>query len=77
MLPTSAVPMNNTPLLSPSNIIRDVFLGNHSTRSRTSVFHSDLAVIQHSLILHGIPHQDMTLIQCRRALIHHIITGAC
>ncbi|KAK7029247.1 hypothetical protein R3P38DRAFT_2524753, partial [Favolaschia claudopus] len=73
---TSHLPMNNIPV-HPSEIIHDIFLGHHSTRARTSVFHADLTVIQHSLTLHGIPHQDMTLIQCRRALIHHIITGTC
>ncbi|KAK6988531.1 hypothetical protein R3P38DRAFT_3443898, partial [Favolaschia claudopus] len=73
---TSTVPMNNMPI-PPSDIIHDIFLGHHSTRARTSVFHADLPSIQHALSLHGIPHQDMTLMQCRRALIHHIITGTC
>ncbi|KAF8170541.1 hypothetical protein K438DRAFT_2024370, partial [Mycena galopus ATCC 62051] len=69
---TSAIPMNNTHIKS-SNTIHDIFLGHHSTRARTSVFHADLTVIQHALVLHGIPHQNMSLVQCRRALIHHII----
>jgi hypothetical protein len=68
--------MNNMHIKS-SNIIHDIFLGHHSTRARTSVFHTDLVVIQHALALHGILHQNMSLIQCRHALIHHIITGAC
>jgi hypothetical protein len=42
-----------------------------------SVFHTDLAVIRHALALHDTAHQNMSLIQCRRALIHHIITGTC
>ncbi|KAJ6543192.1 hypothetical protein DFH09DRAFT_1088894 [Mycena vulgaris] len=73
---SSSTPMNNM-FKSSLDIIRDIFLGHHITRSRTSVFHSDLPAIQHALQLHRIPHSDMTLIECRRALIHHIITGAC
>jgi hypothetical protein len=68
--------MNNTHIKS-SNIILDIFLGYYSTRARISVFHTDLAVIQHALAFHDITHQNMSLIQCRRALIHHIITGTC
>ena len=67
--------MNNMSL-NHLNIIRDIFLGHHTTRSRTSVFHADLPAIQHALALHGIHHHDMPLIDCRHALIHHIITGA-
>lgn len=68
--------MNNMSL-NHLNIIRDIFLGHHTTRSRTSVFHADLPAIQHALALHDIHHHDMPLIDCRHALIHHIITGAC
>lgn len=59
------------------NILRDIFLGHHSTRSRISVFHADLPTIKIALELHAIPHNDMTLIECRHALLHHIISGAC
>jgi hypothetical protein len=56
-------------------IIRDILLGHHVTRSRISVFNSDLQTIQQSLDLHAIPHTNMTLVQCRRALFtssyHH------
>jgi hypothetical protein len=30
-----------------------------------------------SLALHAIPYANMTLVQCRRVLLHHITTGAC
>ena len=68
--------MNNVPK-NRLNIIHDIFLGHHSIRSRISVFYADLTVIQYALALHGIPHQNMSIVQCRHALIHHILTGAC
>jgi hypothetical protein len=64
----SAIPMNNTYIKS-WNIILDIFLGHYSTRACTSVFHTDFAVIQHALALHDIAHQNMSLVQCCRALI--------
>ncbi|KAJ7898197.1 hypothetical protein B0H14DRAFT_2675275, partial [Mycena olivaceomarginata] len=73
---TSHNMLNNVPL-NATNIIRDIFLGHHATRVRTSVFHADLPALQHALALHGIPYADMNLSQCRHALIHHIITGTC
>ncbi|KAJ6531530.1 hypothetical protein DFH09DRAFT_1370526, partial [Mycena vulgaris] len=45
---TSSIPMNNMSMNS-LNIIRDIFIGHHSTRSRISAFHTDLPVIQHAL----------------------------
>ncbi|KAF7367943.1 ATP-dependent DNA helicase [Mycena sanguinolenta] len=48
--------------MTSSMMIRDVLLGHHVTRSRISVFHSDLCTIQRSLDLHAIPHTNMTLI---------------
>jgi hypothetical protein len=65
-----------TPLTSLT-LLRDILLGHHVTRSRISVFHADLSTIQRSLDLHAVPHATMTLVQCRRALLHHIATGAC
>ncbi|KAJ7234431.1 hypothetical protein C8J57DRAFT_1531590 [Mycena rebaudengoi] len=59
------------------NILRDIFTARHSTHSRISVFYSDLPTIHRALELHAIPHYEMTLIQCRHALIHHLATGAC
>jgi hypothetical protein len=59
------------------NILRDIFTAHHYTRSRISAFHSDLDTIQHALTLHTVPHHNMNLVQCRQALIHHLITGAC
>lgn len=58
-------------------LLRDILLGHHVTRSRISVFHADLSTIQRSLDLHAVPHASMTLVQCRRALLHHIASGAC
>jgi hypothetical protein len=58
------------------NLLCDVMLGNHVTRSRISVFHADLPAIQQSLDLHAVPHAGLTLIQCQY-LLHHIIAGAC
>ncbi|KAJ7822190.1 hypothetical protein B0H14DRAFT_2598709 [Mycena olivaceomarginata] len=63
--------------MTSSMIIRDILLGHHVSRSRISVFHSDLHTIQRSLDLNAIPHANMTLVQCRHALLHHITTGAC
>lgn len=65
--------MTNMTLLK---LLRDIFLGHHATRSRISVFHADLPTIQRSLGLHAIPYAGLTLIQCRRVLLHHIVTGA-
>ncbi|KAJ7258656.1 hypothetical protein C8J57DRAFT_1644624 [Mycena rebaudengoi] len=59
------------------NILRDIFTAHHCTHSRISVFYSDLKAIQRALALHTVPHQNMSLVQCRQALIHHLITGAC
>ncbi|KAJ7465543.1 hypothetical protein FB451DRAFT_1561364, partial [Mycena latifolia] len=58
-----------TPMTS-LNIIRDVFLGHHATRSRISVFHADLQTIHRALDLHAIPYLNLTLIECRQVLIH-------
>ncbi|KAJ6605893.1 hypothetical protein B0H10DRAFT_2075484 [Mycena sp. CBHHK59/15] len=58
-------------------ILRDIFLGHHATRSRISIFHSDLPTIKTALELHSIPSHNMSLIECRRALLHHILSGAC
>lgn len=46
-------------------------------RVRALQFFIPILVIQHALALHGIPHQNMNLVQCCRALIHHVITGDC
>jgi hypothetical protein len=59
------------------NLLRDILLGHHVTCSRIFVFHADLPTIQRSLELHAIPHAGLTLVQCRRLLLHHITTGAC
>jgi hypothetical protein len=59
------------------DLLRDILLGHHVTRSRISLFHADLSTIQRSLDLHAIPHAAMTLVQCRWTLPHHIATGAC
>ncbi|KAJ6555495.1 hypothetical protein B0H10DRAFT_2122915 [Mycena sp. CBHHK59/15] len=59
------------------SILRDIFLGHHATRSRISIFHSDLPTIKTALVLHSIPSHNMSLIECRRALLHHILSGAC
>lgn len=59
------------------NLLRDILLGHHVTRSRISVFHADLPTIQRSLDLHAIPHVGLSIVQCRRLLLHHITTGAC
>ncbi|KAJ7756534.1 hypothetical protein B0H14DRAFT_2977588 [Mycena olivaceomarginata] len=72
---TSHNVINNVPL-NATNIIRDIFLGHHATRVRTSVFHA-LPALQHALALHGILYADMSLNQCCHALIHHIMTGTC
>lgn len=69
--------LQNPSSTTSRSILRDIFLGHHSTRSRTSIFHADLPAIKHALDLHAIPHNDMTLIECRRALLHHIISGSC
>ncbi|KAJ6613003.1 hypothetical protein B0H10DRAFT_2050067 [Mycena sp. CBHHK59/15] len=59
------------------SILRDIFLGHHATCSRISIFHSDLPTIKTALELHSIPSHNMSLIECRRALLHHILSGAC
>jgi hypothetical protein len=41
------------------------------------VIHTDLETIQCALVLHTLPHHNMNLVQCREALIHHLVTGAC
>ncbi|KAJ7439569.1 hypothetical protein B0H11DRAFT_2205761 [Mycena galericulata] len=77
---TSAIPSSMTTSdcsMTSLNIIRDILFGHHTTRSRISVFHADLLMIQRSLELHAVPHAGMTLLQCRRVLLHHITTGAC
>jgi hypothetical protein len=58
------------------NLLCDITLGNHVTRSRISVFYADLPAIRQSLDLHATPHAGLTLIQCRY-LLHPIIAGAC
>jgi hypothetical protein len=67
--------INDDMTINSANIIHAIFIGHHTTRARTSVFHADLSAIRHALLLHGIPHNDMSLFQCRQALIHHIITA--
>lgn len=69
--------MNDNLTKNSANIIHAIFVGHHTTRARTSVFHAGLSAIQHALTLHGIPHDNLNLIQCRQALIHHLITGTC
>ena len=54
-------------------LLRDILLGHHVALSRISVFHPDLSTIQRSLDLHN----GLSLIQCRRLLLHDITTGAC
>lgn len=44
-----------TPMTS-LNVIRDVFLGHHATRSCIYVFHADLQTIHRALDLHAIPY---------------------
>ncbi|KAF7371851.1 ATP-dependent DNA helicase [Mycena venus] len=69
----SAIPMNK---MTSLNLLRDILLGHHLTRSHIAVFYAGLPTIQRSLDLHAISHVSLTLIQCRR-LLHHIMTGAC
>ena len=68
---------NLKPPTTSQNILRDILTARYRTRSRISVLYSDLKTIQHALTLHTIPHHDMDLVQCRQALIHHLVTGAC
>ncbi|KAJ7204982.1 hypothetical protein GGX14DRAFT_397918 [Mycena pura] len=65
------------PPTSSLNILRDIFIAHYRTHSRISVFHSDLPAIKNALALHAVPHNNMNLIQCRHALIHHLVSGAC
>ncbi|KAJ7906873.1 hypothetical protein B0H13DRAFT_2333021 [Mycena leptocephala] len=69
--------LSSLPQKTSLNILRNIFLGHHATRSRISIFHSDLPTIKTALELHSIPSHDMSLIECRRTLLHHIISGAC
>jgi hypothetical protein len=65
------------PPTSSCNIHRNIFTAHYCTHSRISVFHSDLPTMKIALTLHTIPHSDMNLLQCRRALIHPLVSGAC
>ena len=42
-----------------------------------SVFSDDIDILRHSLSLHGIPSFNLTLNDCRYALIYHIFEGFC
>lgn len=68
---------SGAPPATSFNILRDIFLGHNSTCSRISVFHADLLAIKNALDLHAIPHNEMSLIECSHALLHHIMSGAC
>ncbi|KAJ6592649.1 hypothetical protein B0H19DRAFT_1245492 [Mycena capillaripes] len=62
---------------SSLNILRDIFTAHYRTHSRISVFHLNLPTIKTALALQTVPHHDMSLSQCRQALIHHLVSGAC
>jgi hypothetical protein len=58
------------PVMTSFNIIRDILFGCHTTRSRVSVFHSDLPSLERSVELHTILTSGMSLTHCRRVLLH-------
>jgi hypothetical protein len=62
--------------ISP-NILRDILTARYRTHAGISVLYSDLETIQYAFTLRIAPHHDMNHIQCRQALIHHLMTGAC
>ncbi|KAF7349901.1 hypothetical protein MVEN_01290800 [Mycena venus] len=65
------------PSTTSLNVLRDILTVHYRTHAHISVLHSELDTIQPTLTLHSVPHHDMNLIQCRQALIHRLVTGAC
>ncbi|KAJ6612624.1 hypothetical protein B0H10DRAFT_2436897, partial [Mycena sp. CBHHK59/15] len=68
---SSKTTIPSEPSTTSLNILRDILLGHHYTCSRISVFHADLPALKIALELHAIPHHNMSLIECRHALLHH------
>ena len=74
------------PSLSPSGedymsmtslqLLNNIFLGHHAHSTRISVFQWSISNTACPW-LHALPFTNLNLIQCRRVLIHHIVTRAC
>ncbi|KAJ7211588.1 hypothetical protein GGX14DRAFT_448768, partial [Mycena pura] len=67
---SSLCPLSHVAAPRSLTLIREVFLGHHVTRTHTSVFHANLS-------LHGISHTNLDLVQARRMLIYHLVSGDC
>ena len=59
------------------DFLHDILFHQFSTGVRISVFSDDIDILRHSLSLHGIPSFNLTLNDCRYALIYHIFEGFC
>jgi hypothetical protein len=59
------------------DLLRHIFLRNFRTGVHSSVFCDDIKVLRHTLSLHNNPSINMTVRECRLALIFHLLTGAC
>ena len=82
----SSSPLSNLALQSLSDIDNEIlgidFLCNilfcqFSTGVCISIFSDDIDILRHSLSLHGVPSFNLTLNDCRYALIYHIFEGFC
>ena len=59
------------------DFLRDILFHQFSTGVHISVFSDDIDILRHSPSLHGIPSFNLTLNDCRYALIYHIFEGFC
>ncbi|KAJ7211753.1 hypothetical protein GGX14DRAFT_394071 [Mycena pura] len=59
------------------SILYDNFFAFNKSRSRTSIFDANLRKIHHLMALHGLRNSPENIVECRRILISHLLTGAC
>ncbi|KAJ7055241.1 hypothetical protein C8F01DRAFT_1088221 [Mycena amicta] len=59
------------------SILHDNFFSVNKSRCRTSVFDGNLQKVQHLMDLHGLRDPPENIVECRRILINHLLTGSC
>ena len=70
-------PLFVRPLKNGIKLIENAFFKNGKKKSHTSVFTTNIDVLQKALFMHGINSHGLSLLQCRSRLIYHLLSGAC
>jgi hypothetical protein len=74
----SAYPVTTETYIRPDvDMLQDIFLSNFRSGVRCSVFCNELRILKHSLKIHAIPAEHMSIKECQIALIHHLLMGDC